>query len=720
MLYYERLRKANLDRDPVNKRALERAAARIWKYLEYLKRDPNRKISLDSAHLEKAFEHHLREYGAKGLLKLGMHLRVPSYGVLNQSDINLVNMLPFHLHGHTYHDALDVPRNGVPRKVDHTHELDPHDLALNSSMIDHYLNSELKGAPNFDIRAEANPSMAESMAGVDPSLRTAGISERPIEMASWLKGQSTHPTTGQPRNRQSPIEFYRIRHNPLFTKHIRKMFPEASTTDPSWTSKRISRLITQGKLDAATARRLIANLEAESKAEPTVGGLFGKYIQTSMRYRKGQGIMDWVARYAPTMLSFGPEDRRRYLYHGSSRAFSLPDMAQTDGNFHNYGVGLYSNSSPDVPKGFSGLGTSDLLSVDYLNGGHSEADLDAMYQEAKKKYGGVVYGDRFGRSKRNMLLYRFSLPKDMKIFNYATNYKGTGVYEKISDYFNDLAKRTGRDDLVNKFDHIYKILHKIPHGMHLDGFDPNPFMRPPEPPTGQRTQDEYRDSYSLSPRGKFAHPNPNHMYGYKLHRAIRLMFEMFGASHSQSHSHGHLDNYMGGPFRNSVNHTTQLLSSLGFSGYRHFDPETANLSGYGSHLYKPNEKRVTSARSVVLFPSAFTDIPLPEVRISKLEGQQKPKRSPTWALPSVRGSQGKFERDKPFPWVRQFKQARPPVQFGPQRAPRPPKKRPEPDRSGLRIDPAKPFTSPETIASQAQEHSMFERSFGGIFFRRRR
>ena len=369
-------------------------------------------------------------------------------------------------------------------------------------------------------------------------------------------------------------------------------------------------------------------------------GLFGNYNQTQAKYNQSHHIMNWIYHFAPSVTSI-PGNLLRYVYHGSRNSWKgFPDPMFFLKKGQNYGHGLYTNFYPFTPKSFS------YQHLEHILREYPEKIKEQVINKLMKKLN-LIRNDVVNLK----TIKRLPIPSHFKFLSHDTDYENHPIVGQINDYFNELAERMGRPDLKHSFWEILQTALEPPSPQ--DGFESkefHPFLDMPMTTNGPVTQnDEYHDTRhfkridpsELDPSATRPHdityrldPNPNvykivpiegkKLPGHALFRAIKMTFQKFGATHSVSGPEDSTaDNYIStryrAPFRNGTHHATMLLSSLGYHGYRHMDPETVGQftsnAAEGWRSPRPSPIGTTNLerfRSMCLFPSAITEIPRPQ------------------------------------------------------------------------------------------------------------
>lgn len=610
MTNLELLQKAMLEKDPANFRQLARAARRIEMQIQMKKRKGTPQ-SLDSAHLHQMFENAIHKYGPEGLLKMGMLLRTDERGHMSSDDIKLLNMLPFYIHKPTNPEHVLHPDTNIRRNI----AVDPMDIAK--------INSE--GIKNHDISNQLHI------------------------IADRAKNGQLHP-----EDFPALMEMHHLGNLLFLNPKMYNFLPE------------ILHLGAHGHGDFGLKEFIHSNEDAKRmKLDQALGGssqswsdskahniIHGRYGQTSLRYGNGQGIMDWISRYAPTMKDIKGK-RRSLFYHGAKHIFNFYDPIYTKSS-HNYGVGLYTNKNLSVPISFSELRPQHW-------------NLDQYTKERNLLY-------PYAPNANDSVINKLVIPSSVKFFHHDVNYSKTKVPKQMSDYFDNLAERMGRPDLKGAFEKTLMELRYIPIG---HAFNPitNEYQQ-----NQKRLSDELTDFSQHKEMGPNGYPilvdfyNPNRknmsdrpstyyspekikseLYGHYLHRAARITFEKFGAKpdytpvQSKSNNNSGDSSYYASPYRSSVFHVTGMLGALGFGGYRHLDPETYyswTPAGKPFDSSKDQEGMNPQERSVVIFPHAFTEMPASILGIAFHPGHayrdNPSKPGVTW---SASGVQDQAERD---------------------------------------------------------------------------
>lgn len=699
-MYLRRTLQKAILRDPVNKRSLYRAAERIGSELQSRLRKGG-PISFDSAHLEQAFRHHLDRFGPEALLKMGMLLRSHGEGHISDSDIRLINMLPFYISNHTNsgaarrHLGLDSSR-GV--------SLDPKILAT---------IGETKLREAYDS-AMANSVEEAKAAGQQVTPANHPLTKMRTVLDRFIK---KNPKIGY-----FLPEIFEMVHN-VYHGHGQSGFPFSLFKAGHYEYP--EEMVEDKIKEFGKPHSEVTGFRGKKGA--LFKGVFGKYQQTSMKYQKGQSIMDWLARYVPTHEELKGVPRR-YLYHGASRPYTFFDPLHIASS-HNYGHGFYTSTKASVPFDFSQL--------------HMRSEPNRPWENPNPLYpyfgDGMSFDDRYRGDK---IINRLTLPRNIKIFHHDKNYSKTALPKQITKYFDELAERMNRPDLKGAFMETCKDLRRLGIGWRyhpfLNGFFRDNLSDKDDEsdssqhfitnPDGSKTMKHFYeksikrdDDFDFDTEDDEGHSEPspppslledrkfeyhqndnsnykNELYGHLLNRAIVQTFIKFGAgSTSPEHNfkfteHHNPELYFDGirtPYRNAVSHATMLLSSLGYGGYRHLDPETHEFTTSDRHLTIANnhdgysELLVhPSARSVVLYPSTMTDIPASEFSIAmsrakpirkvEMPGGKKiiwhsseaPEQIPPAGgtsrkfigdtpkrFPPTRGRRGRFETTTPFPGI---------------------------------------------------------------------
>jgi hypothetical protein len=659
------LLKSIVHKDKPSYRALERAAQRIQTEIAKRKRS-GKPTSLDSGHLEQLFEHLIANHGPEGLLKAGMLLRTQHEGHVTQSDIRLLNMLPFSIHGAT----TMAPLNSYPSSTEDgdkvfapqhgAYHIDPHILAHIEDSIPtpsrtmaglskpNWQNAiqgvTRKYEANWDYWQKQEPFLKAVEAILDPAIRTMPKIKKIIpQLIDYANGEY-------------PIRFRTMTFE--YPEHFKKKADLA--------------------FGNSTEHRKLLSDDISSIHKVMVGG----YLQTALKYGKKQSIMDWLAKYAPK-----DEDirhlRKRYLYHGARVPHRFPDIDQIHAG-HYYGHGIYASTRIHTPLFFSQVGIpASLYGISQSRG---------------------IYP--FSLNSLDKIIQKITVPSNVKIFNHDKNYSKTKIPQLMMKYFDDLAEKMHRPDLKGAFEDTLRKLHTLEVGHTY-----NPVtQRYQRTSTLGHKMDETADysqhpeyfSYMngfMDPSLHTSHDGPNSimnkLYGHYLLRAARVTFEKFGSNvHHAPLYNPHVPyDYMNrdtnhySPYRNATFHTTNMLAALGFGGYRHCDPESLRVPIFNTNKDKiesRGERKIIpkNIRSVVLFGSAFTDIPAMQFRIAYRPSQERKipvgepdlgnsevhyrtvdnpetelPQLPAWnpdtpkKLPSVRGKRGRFTAREILPSI---------------------------------------------------------------------
>jgi hypothetical protein len=709
---------------------LERAARRIQAELARRKLRNKKAMPLDSAHLEQAMEHHLGLFPhnkGEALLKMGMMLRGSHSGQVQQSDIDLINMLPFTIFRSTV-EALDrFPFQSKPyqkelahfdKKIEEQYQrLITRPLILKEDVVakkleeikellkEHeQLSAKMNTFPSADNTNQEFIDLGKQRDLVENQLRNIrhefslhniNIQNEYRELIKRIQEKSLF-VKSVPKNIRAkiPINFV--------TKSLRglieykdaklkvEMLQEKLDKFPKGEPFEGDRYIAEQQLEKAKKdvdsiyRRRIKDLEEiypqyvrhfddlglmskhlldAFKSNPLIidsshpmashyyevfplsdrwGRLLpnishypqvytGAYQQTGLQHYGNTNILHWIRRYITPQTSYRKK-WRQYLLHGSSSLFHVMDPALIAKGSHNYGWGLYTNPIAYTPDAFSRSKYRDFMRPWFRPARREDTGLEAA-----------------------KIIHKFFIPHHLRFFSHDTDYTNSPIIPKIEKYFDDLARKTGQPHLIGEFGHILSTLGRIPYGSRWNHLSQD--YEVSRRPGDMRQEDEMSDAgvartkQELLDESGLQNNNPNAKLGHKVWRAIKLTFEKLGAPPNDDKKE-HLDDAFGGrrhtdyksPYRNSTYHAGLLLSSLGFAGYRHLDPESTTTSTNTNFedFLKRKKAPWSKLRSFVILPSAFTEIPLPEHQLVDIRtggerfGITKP--------PVFRGRRGRYEQ----------------------------------------------------------------------------
>lgn len=689
-----------------HERALRRARIRIERELNRRLARSGGRRTLDSAHMEHAFRKQIERYGDDALLRMGMILRGGGRGYVSDSDIRLLNMLPFAVHNKTPigKDYLYSTQGERVKKFAPNHSLIQKIVRLNTKLenaqkrLEEHKQSLAKMMIPLDQRDYRSPmylrwssdshinnliaayeTMKDAKAGMNyniqvlrriknnhPSFyndeRVSGYERIAAYRKSYIDArkilhdaavETNHPEFQQ--NKKYFLHQFKIalsnasEDRTMKQDAIRKLNRIADLYSPQLISY-VKKLTEHGRADdlanysttafdtwnptlitvygdgPATVKE--GDYEDQlGQAKIALRGMHGSYAQTKSGL--SSSVIDWLRNF-PVKKDKAVGGKYRYLYHAtnSPSGFAIPDPRYFKTAGQNYGIGLYTNTIP--------------------------------------------YFARTGRMSYPLIL-KVPIPQHFKFLRHDKEYgkgkEGAELLANISNYFDALVNAMGRPNMKGIFHQsIQESLNNRP-GVYYSYRDKEYVLPRYRTQLGiDETNDMYGhklDKYRWDHMFEYPYEDAIHAYegngefkedhpafgitldknldgsrkiqlpGWALHRAIKYTFEKLGAPSSNELSKStprSLERRKGGKeidyskiMRDSSYHTSMLLSSLGYHGYMHFDPETAGcLKEIGPrHRYQFNsntgadrvkkrltEKHANNVKSCVLFPSSFSDIPV--------------------------------------------------------------------------------------------------------------
>lgn len=754
------MRKAIIDSSP-HERALSQARARIE--AELANRRGKVQRSLDSAHLEQAFQHHIDQYGNDGLIRMALLLRLKEIGHVQQSDIDLLNHLPFNI-SYTIPEVPVRARTGqkvrYPRIKLHTlwkklteyGELDDsrkeriQKMEALKNLVDTFASSLGPGGTQFHIIND----FVDKYEKLHDDLNQGKIFDDEFLMQKrdlvenlflqfpqlFKNSYKDHPNISSTVQEILDAKRKGINIDDL-PKHVNLQHIRDAVAE-SFPEMSINRVIARTKEYREAIEKtktLIDKFTENNKLSPsfldTIQGLYEKHTSPPRAKEDGftmpipWGYIDPARSSADDYMYF-PTRVKHISYQGFMGQYNplRPGLKTTvvdwmkrfrpefGRNHGPYDTAYHASLSP---------GTYGILDPKFFLNGHQHYGI-GLYMST------IPYLARtIGRSNARLFAKIF-IPKTMKLLendkDYGSTPEGQELLKKISTYFDNLCTKMGMSHLHGTFSTaLHAVLNSDPGMRWIDGM---PQIDPIG--EGQRRRDELTDRMghrgmneinALLHRGPEPYdpinrttggfkPPEHKIYigtnldgtksmavpGWALHRAIKLGFEMLGAPNSSSWAHRftnvgssivanpkrtidqeHEENF---PWRNSSYHAGLLLSSLGFHGYKHYDPETDNMlkvighppegnqfgvnvdheAGLrGAYLGKIKKNLQKIAKSIVLFPSAISDLPavrwsLARTASDESEGTDasraaldRPMHVP--GIPATRGERGRFTTGAP-------------------------------------------------------------------------
>lgn len=709
------LNKAIVTSEP-HKRVLRRAAVRISRELDrrsQMRLSSGKETELDTAHLEQAFRHHRELYpqDEDWLIRMSLLLRGAGKGHIQDSDIHLLNMLPFAVRTPTprtssymgsdttqsrfrrispsinkvirilpmmcariaaennFNEICHIialnfkTNNQVPHYIifpndPSTHDEEYKDLIKPENMeklVQKYIDNPIKFKYNDISNSIKNKENFPRQLISSETDRIAGFFDAYIKQKNYIKSMDEF-ISKKFKSKQLIRRYY---------KYIKEAPFERIKDLPSYKMGN-SRTSPEQIYKDTENEQINPWYNKNPDGTHSIGGYYGPYQQTAdnLPYT----VMDWLHRFAvPKTVAKG--GRHRKLYHATeaSDGFYSFDPAKFKTILQNYGIGTYATMLPYLAR--------TIMPNKYMATLHIPKHFKFLWHDKD-----------YGKGKENE-----------KLLN------------KIDNYFDELCDQMGRKDLKGIFVQSLKDAFDEAPGSSYNHFN-NQFDIPDYAWDSQLRTDELNDMYGHrgmvklraeledpeNHEGFFKDGEPDHIVtigkdilrhregtyragqiamiyrsmkipGWALHRAIKYTFEKLGAPSSGGMTTGVAnggyttkknpndpssptiyvkgikppsagegedddeDDYgaIGLVNRNAAYHTTMLLSSLGFHGYMHFDPETRGALVDIGPRYHPsqvsdtnplqklpkakrlNEKQANKIKSCVLFGSALSDMPLP-------------------------------------------------------------------------------------------------------------
>lgn len=663
------LLKKSIVNSQTHKSILDRARERILRQIE-LRRARNKPLELDSAHMETAFSHLLRRYPEDGLIRMGLLLRSDLYGHLSRSDAEILRHLPFRVadfltwspnKGHDFfHEQRKIypeqlsdeqkailkipmpvleqyldfgPLSDVETKIRVLNELPlrhlndiKYEVMRSSDKGKQYTQQEAADIlyhPEF-VRALRQYQIAKNNL-LNPSTRRDSASTQKV-LRAFQRSKDQIKNSFRDNDLKSYFDWegnierciQTMKNAKEDSKDLAKLYKirEIYQKNPE-----LSRYIEQLRHTGSRVRFARTRTKSRKSFEKLIGsyGLFDNPDNPS--------VMDYLEAFMPSATAAHSGGRYRKLYHLSYTKTGFPMFdPKRAGSGNHYGNGTFSTMITAIPRLFKNPSLANYFATLRIP------------QHFK-----FLWHDReYGRGK-----------------------EGRELLSNINNYFDQIAERMNKPEFKGIFEKSLELARQVPPGAEYKYADKAIDTRNLR--GSQIQQDETTDRYGYRGSVQLVHPEklfcdattgtndellrqlrgkypsryfeqiyPSHQVtvdknedgsqkikipGWLIHKAIKLAFEQMGATPS-GHPIGSSNTS-----RSSSHHLSVLLSSLGYHGYMHFDPETRQWSVDHTsedelHPDVAEERRqkgntakiiptafLKKLKTSVIFPAALADIP---------------------------------------------------------------------------------------------------------------